>query len=320
MARRPLSHWNKRFDVTRRPDISVAQAERDLWAASVKLSSATQYASRLRTLEGFLCTVREVSAAQAVTCTEEEFTLFLWMWKEQGMGPANAFRAALLREHRAAGLTPSFLEKATIKKLVGAAGQSGRNVDKGVLTSDMFEKFSSFVSALSPEVVQGCNGCRHDMATHGWAALRCRLILAARLMFEAPLRPSNLKDFRREHLVVHRKSAMLYVTALKTKPQGGWEPVSDEAVRVFTEACALAASEYVFPRCTPAHLTDLLRRAEVSLEWTPGLVFTAHCLRHSGMSRRGQEAAELVAATMGGVSVTTQRHYARPLGKRRRGE
>ena len=324
-ARKTVKQTHHRFDVEIMDmTVTPAQARRDLIGGSIKLSSATAYDSRMRTLGRYLCKARGIADAHPATCSEDDFWLFLFHWKAQGMAPAAGVRSALLKEHTAMGgfflqdgsfygYLPSFLQKRDIMTATEASGANFVKVDKGVLDQVMISQWESLVSNcedLDIDAGATCSTCRLQHASN----LRRQMVLAERLMLSAPLRPGDLKDLRFADLL-HLETLQLNVLDPKVSGRNRI-PCGHEALAIFAEARGLTSSVYVFPRCIAKHLDRSLRLAEEIYEWPLGLVFSPHCLRHTYMAGQRDKILDVVTGVMSTVSAATYTTYSRTNAER----
>ena len=305
-----------RFDVEDILEVSVQDARRDLVGSSVVDASSVQYNSRLRTLGRFLVKLRKLppSGSRVVTardlaasCTEGEYLQFLFNWKRQQKGPANAFRAALLREHRMAGVCPSFLDRMDVKKATAGAGSNAVKSDKGVLDEEMNVQFQDFCLHGDAEdlgiMCQSCKGVEPGV-------MRRLMVCAHTVMINATVRPGNLKDMRSADLLKY--GGRYVVNVLHPKVAGENRVWGNEAVaQAFREAKSVYGNQYLFPRCIAKHLSVALRVAEELFDWVEGLVFAPHCLRHTCMSRKVQAFMNAERTMELGVTVATSHVYDR---------
>ena len=303
-----------RFDVEDIVDVTVQDARRDLVGSSVVDASSFQYNSRLRTLGRFMLKVRNLVPCTnqelipiAATCTEGEFLKFLFNWKRQRKGPANAFRAALLREHRMAGEIPSFLDRKDMKKATAGAGSNAVKTDKGVLDEDMNVQFQDLcLHGDAEDLGITCPSCRNVNPDVMRQLMQC----AHEIMINATVRPGNLKDLRFADLLKYGERYV--VNVLNPKVAGENRVWGNEAVvSAFRKSKGLSRNSYLFPRCITKHLTLALRAAEELYDWVQGLVFAAHCLRHTCMNRKVQALMDAERAMELGVTVSTSHVYDR---------
>lgn len=314
-----------RFDVdTIDMSVTPAQARRDLIGGSIKLSSSTTYDSRMRTLGRYLTKARNVPDSHPATCSENDFWLFLYHWKAQGMAPAAGVRSALLKEHTAMGgfflqdgtfchQLPSFLQKDDLMTATEASGANFVKLDKGVLDEVMIAQWEALVTNCEDSEIEAGSSCGTCLRTV--SNLRRQMILAERLMLAAPLRPGDLKGLRFADLLILEP---LQINVLDPKVTGRNRiPCGHAAVEIFAEARTLSSSEYVFPRCISKHLDRSLRLSEELFEWPFGLVFSPHCLRHTFMSGQRAKIADVVTGVISSISSSTFGTYARPNEERR---
>ena len=308
-------------------DITVDDCRRSLFGGSVKLSSATTYDSRMRTLGRYLVKARLDPDAHPATCSEEEFWKFLYNWKLQGMAPASGVRSALLLEQRAMGgyflsgggfhALPSFLEKADVKLATKASGVNSAKVDKGVLDVTMHGQWQVLVLSSDDTDIDcgaACRTCLANAVTH----LRNQMLLAVRLMLAAPIRPGDLLNLRFADLL---QLDTLQLNIFDPKVNGhNRVPCGPDGVAIFLEAREYTSRDYVFPRCISKHLERSLRLAELMYEWPEGLVFTPHCLRHTFMAAQQAKVHSAVLELVTGVTCSTANHYGRTNADRTRAE
>ena len=262
-----------------------------LMRSSVKDSTNAQYDSRLRTLEKFLRSFRKCDFVDAVTCSKIEYVMFLANWREQGMGPARGTHCALLQLHRRFDITPSFLESRLMWKCTDGAGTNYDRSFKGVLTPEEQRQFGAFLGACG--ALQDCCG-----SCQSKPALRRRVRIAYELMLLLPIRPGNLKDFQIEHFELQpgEELGRVFVENCKTAKDGAWIPLPKAALVLALEAYDLSDNVYLFPRCVDKHLTEALREAEMVFKWPEGLVYTSHCVRHTGMQNTDDAVKEVTRA------------------------
>ena len=151
-------------------------------------------------------------------------------------------------------------------------------MDKGVLDASMISQWEKLVLACDDVDIDcgaACGTCRANEVTY----LRQQMLLAVRLMLEAPIRPGDLRNLRFVDLL---QLDILQLNIFDPKIEGhNRVPCGSGGVVIFLEARGYTSREYVFPRCISKHLERSLRLAELMFEWVEGLVFTPHCLRHT---------------------------------------
>ena len=283
---------------------------------SVKDSSNAQYDSRLRTLEKFLRHSRNREFVDALSCTKQEWILYMANWLHQGMGPANGVHSALLQLHQRYDMVPSFLEGKMMWKVTKGASSNFKRINKGCLSTDQQEDFSRFIwtcASLDDE----CKSCR------GQPNVRRRTAIAFNVMKDLPIRPDNLQGFEISNCAFQAGAMVgqVFVKDWKTSTCGEWLPLAPGVLRLMLEAYELSGNVFLFPKCVSKHLTDALREAEGVFDWERGLVYTAHCVRHSCMAnadpfiKRAMTAVKLAVAR---VSAKTYDGYTTPVEKRAR--
>jgi len=313
-VRRATKRRNRRFDID---DIIIpapSEALHELVGKRVKVSSSETYGACLRTIQRFLCKARAVSAADPVSCTEEEYLQLLWNWLRQGMGPAKGLRSALLREQRRQGVEPSFLEKKIVKKATAAASSNATKTQTGVLDREMFRQWKAVL--LKTPLCEFGVPCRTCKATMGGANMRERIALAGDFMRNVPVRPGNLQDLR--------SADDLWVKGLRAcnvqrpkRDQQKQVSMSEKGRIIFKAALAKSSDQYLFPKCVAIHLDASLRFAEELFDWPRGLVFSANCLRHSCMTKKIRKVEQARAERDTGVTYRVAKGtYARPLQQR----
>jgi len=298
--------------------VSQMEAMTFLIRASVLPQSNYQYDSRLNTLGRWLCVRRGVALVEPASITELEWLNFLVSWKQQGMGPVNGTAAALIQRQRMFGMSYSFLERPDIKKAMKGA-QRCKHVDKGVLNNYMLDQLSELILYMVEMAPLGipCRCCSGEAT--GFTKLRQRLELALRVMVEIPLRPDNLKDLQMTNLSFDGVSWILFIKHHKLYPEGGYEVVSPAGVQLLLRAQQLSDNEWLFDKCSMTHLAALLRVAEVFFGWPEGLVYSPHCLRHTGMTKKRQEIYNATVHYVAGISAGTfHGTYTVPSAQRRR--
>jgi len=307
-----------RMDPDLQAVVSWQEAMTFLIRSSVLPQSNYQYDSRLNTLGRWLCVRRGVAMVEPATTTELEWLNFLVTWKQQGMGPTNGTAAALIQRQRMFGYVPSFLEKPEIKKANKGAARC-KAVDKGVLNPFMVEELINLILYLVDLAPLGlpCRTCRGEQS--GFTKLRQRLELAIRVMIEIPLRPDNLKDLQMTNLTFDGVAWLLFVRHHKLHPEGGYEFASLQGVHLLLRAQDLSDNEWLFDKCTMTHLAALLRVAEGYFGWPEGLVYTPHCLRHTGMTEKRKAIEDATTRYVSGITASTFRgSYTVPVAQRRR--
>ena len=283
---------------------------------AVKDSSNTQYDSRLRTLEKFLRHSRNRDFADALSCTKQEWILYMANWLHQGMGPANGVHSALLQLHQRYDVLPSFLEGKLMWKVTKGASSNFKRVNKGCLSPPQQDDFSRFLRTCT-SLDNDCPSCR------GKPNVRRRTELAFDVMRNLPIRPDNLKGFELSHCA-YQAGAMVgqvFVKDWKTSTSGEWLPLTPGVLKLMLEAYELSGNVFLFPKCVGKHLTDALRESEGVFAWEPGLVYTVHCVRHTCMANADpfiQQAMAAVKKAVARVSATTYDGYTTPVEKRAR--
>ena len=298
-----------RFDAAKSTIVPQNVARAALIRGSVKPQTNKQYDSRLRVLQKFLVSARGEEDPDVVSCTEDEFVLFLYNWMNQGGGSAEGFRSALLARHRQELVGPSFLVKSDIKKMVKGAGSRGAKHQKGVLTEDQCEELKEVVRSDWGKITLACNTCE---AALPWDRVGESACYAIDLMVVAPVRPGNLKDFRVEHLRLYGEVWQLWLARLKTSgvaELGGWVEIELSAALVYQAAAEDAVRGFLFPRCVAKHIDAALRKAQELYGWAPLLVFSPHCLRHTMMVTKKAKVVQAVTAIMAGVTGRTLAVY-----------
>ena len=212
---------------------------------------------------------------------------------------------------------PSFLEKADLKLATKASGVNSAKVDKGVLDATMHHQWQMLVLSSDDADIDcgaACGTCLANVVTH----LRNQMILAARLMLAAPIRPGDLLNLRFADLL---QLDTLQLNIFDPKVHGhNRVPCGPDGVAIFLEAREYTSREYVFPRCISKHLERSLRLAELMYEWPEGLVFTPHCLRHTFMAAQHAKVQAAVLELATGVTCSTANHYGRSNADRPRAE
>ena len=311
-ARAPCKQSHTRFDVRKvMHGLDVDEEAGKLVMAATKDTSNEQYRSRLNTLEKFLREIRGVTAAPAHTCSKEEWVLYMANWHRQKMGPANGQHCALLQLHRSLGMVPSFLEQRMFWKMTYGASSNFVRVPKGVLDATMQASFLSYLP-FAKAMERPCKGC-------GGHTNRIRLTeIAFEVMTRLHIRPGNLKDMEAKHVEV--ALGRIFVPNWKTTKDGIHLPLTRDVMQLLLEALTRSPNDYMFHRCVDKHMTEVLREAEVTMDWPRGLVFSVHCLRHTGMSNKVGKIESAVKQLVASVTGQTFDHYAEPLQKRvRRG-
>jgi len=306
-----------RFDAEKCVAVLHGEAFSDLVRASVKESTNAEYDSRLRTLEKFLRSYRNSEFADAATCSHKEWIQFLVNWRMQGMGPANGTHSALLQLHRRLQLLPSFLDGKLAWKLTKGAGSAHTKVDKGCLSKEMQTELLQFMESECVSLSDTCACCERE------PQVRQRIKLGAALMLLLNIRPGNLKDFQIHDFTFPNGAEVgsVFVKNWKTTNDGATFPLTLKVLELALQAFELSGNDYLFPRCIARHLTDCLREAESVFGWPEGLVYTVHCLRHSGMENANDFVKEAVAAVKKAVTRVTGSTfdgYTKPIAKRSR--
>jgi len=233
------------------------------------------------------------------------------------MGPANGTHSALLQLHRRLLLLPSFLDGKFAWKLTKGAGSNHRKVDKGVLSKEMQTDFLLFLENECLSVGDTCACCGKQ------PHVRQRFKLGAALMLSLNVRPGNLKDFTIHDFTFPNGAEVgsVFVKNWKTKNDGETFPLTVKVLELALKSFELSDNDFLFPRCVARHLTDCLREAEGVFGWPEGLVYTVHCLRHSGMENADEFIKDAVAAVKRAVTRVTGSTfdgYTKPLAKRSR--
>jgi len=254
----------------------------DLLGISVKPSSFATYGAHLRTLQRFLCKIRGVQGCDPVSCSQNEFLLFLWNWLRQCKGPAKGFRAALLLEHRRRAIDPSFLETKLVKIATRAASTNAPKTSTGVLDRLMFRQWKAVLRQTPPEEFGApCKTCRANGVDP--KLINLRIALAGDIIRNVPLRPGNLQDLRSADDLMLERACNLQRPKMGQQKQ---VPMSEKGRAAFLAAKRIGRNEYLFPKCIAAHLDRSLRFAEELFDWPRGLVFSANCLRHTCMTTK----------------------------------
>ena len=308
LPRQPCKQTHTRFDISKIVHgLDVQEEQARLVKACTKDSTNEQYLSRLNTLEKFLAAHRGMPLAHAHTCTREEWILYLANWHRQRMGPANGPHCALLQLHRSLGMVPSFLEQKMFWKMMDGAGSNFVRRPKGVLDVSMQESFEAFLP-FAKALEKPCGGCcRH---TDRVALTLC----AYKIMKILHIRPGNLKDMEVAHFDMVRRR--VFIPKWKTEKDGIYLLLTEEVMALVLEALQLSPNDFLFHRCVDKHLTEALREAEVTFDWPRGLVFTVHCLRHTGMFNQVGKIEKAVKELVTSVTGGTFDHYAETLQKR----
>ena len=297
MLRRNTRQAHIVFDQSQVVRTPPSECRSKLMLKSVRPKTLKQYDSRLTVLAEFLETMRGEEDVDPTTCTEDEFVQFLYNNDRQLRGSAEGVRSALILYHRAAGVD-SFLEKKGTTKLVRAADKSGTKFQKGVLSAEQIGQVDLLIRSMWGGMELTCNSCKGRVCTEA-------LCGALHLMLCSQLRPGNLKDVKVEHVGSAPGASMLWVQNMKTAAKGetgGEILLSDEAADILRGLVGTAVNGYYFPRCVSKHLDAALRKAELLYDWTAGLVFSPHCLRHTMMTAKKRAVEDAVIGVMCGVS------------------
>jgi len=250
-----------------------------------------------------------VDFAAVHTCTKEEWILYLANWNVQGMGPANGPHCALLQLHRSLGMVPSFLEQKCFWKMMHGASSNFKHRSKGVLDAEMQKSFESYLP-FAEAIQTPCKCC--EKVEHRLQLTVC----AYRIMKTLHIRPGNLKDLEAGH--VDMLTRQIWIPNWKTTKNGMHLPLTEEVMGIILEALQLSSNDFFFHRCVEKHLTAALREAESVFDWPRGLVFTVHCLRHTGMCNEVGKIEQAVKQLVANVTGRTFDHYSAPLEKRLR--
>lgn len=308
---------HKRFDPTDIVRVTHEEAMGQLVGGHLAASSVDTYDSRLRTLTRFLKSYRGTDVVHPVDCSQEEFIQFLANWKRQGMGPAKGVHAALILEMRKLGIDDTFLALRSVRLAVKGASAQHVPTEKGIVDPVMMSQWEAATLQLPKESIGWgtCTTCGDTSLYPCMSKTRLKqlVVLAGRLSKECALRSANLKDLRRsdDHgTVIH--------VAKPKRPQQKYLIFSQEARDVFYTALSLSHNEFLFPRCIAHHLDLALRWAEYLYEWTPGLVFSPHCIRHSHMEQKCEQIEMKVKELVFGISGGCINGYTRSAHERKK--
>lgn len=291
-----------------------ADAERRMMMrSSVAPQTQRGYDSKLKVLRAFLLLQRGVEEADLTTMTEDEFVLFLADWKRQRMGPAEAFRSALVQLQRAVGVH-AFCEKKSVIKLTKGASNRRRH-DKGVLTG---QQILRIVDDLEWGRLgsYACSKCTHPK-TFWEEALRVEAIQCALIVHsQCTVRPHIFAELRKSS-VFWRDGCFLIDPDEKVEGKHPVKLLSEEAGRRVGRLQQLAPRDFLFPACVMLHVNVALQRATQQHGWCDGLVVSPMMLRHTAheeVARKIEaEVTALCVAALGGSSAQTQKaHYRKP--------
>jgi len=169
------------------------------------------------------------------------------------------------------------------------------------------ESFEAFLP-FAKELEKSCSGCAQHVK-------RVELTtIAYRMMKKLHIRPGNLKDMQVTDFNMTTRE--IFIPNWKQSKDGIHLPLREEVIHIALEALRLSPNDFLFHRCVAKHLTEALREAEVNFDWPRGLVFTVHCLRHTGMFNQVGKIEKAVKALVSSVTGDTFDHYAESLQKR----
>jgi hypothetical protein len=242
------------------------------------------------------------------TCSRKEFILFLDAWREQGMGPAEPFRSALVWQQRRTGVQGFDTAALDLKIMVRGAGARGGKMDKGVLDAAQVEQVRDNLASVS---VVNCKGCDARASEN----VRAAFDAGVTLLTTCSMRPMNLRELRVGDWQRDAEGAWLRLRHDKTSPQGRWVPLAEATATLLDDLAVHAHNGFVLPICTRTHLDRALKMLAATCGWEAGLVWSPHCLRHSFMSEV-KKAEEELAARRCGVTGRTFRGYTRTMAQR----
>jgi len=313
VPRQPVRQPYTRFNVSLcRHDVTVEEAKKNLIE---KIGgTAKTYQGNLSGLAAYVNARRGAHDQDLLTCTEEEFILFLYERKQQGQAGARGVWSALKNLFLQNGVKTSFLDDKDVKKAVEGASANFYPVNKGVINDAQDNMLNSFIEECPDEQLGRCTWCR----VKGTKDLRRKIRLAKDLMKGVALRPGNLKDLEKLDVIENHRPPLLHIRNPKVKGKDK-EVITSEGLKAWKEACRLADNEKVFPRCIDTHLTAVLRGAEVTYGWDQGLVFSVHCLKHTCITKLEQKVEDSKKNFLCGVGTSTRKnHYGKAIEKRRK--